>query len=64
MKMSAEPTTRIGRMTGVEANAYVNVPTVSTVGFQTKELCDAAVSVLQKQGGVYSVSCVQTEGVR
>ena len=51
----------VDRMTGVEADTYVNVPTVSTIPFSTKEMCDAAITALQKQGGVFSVSCIQTQ---
>ena len=61
LDVQAQKTQRIERMTGVEADTYVNVPTTVTLTFASKELCDIAITALQKQGGVYSVSCVQTQ---
>lgn len=61
LDMTADDNVHWDRMTGVEANTSVNIATVSTIAFQTKELCDAAAPVLQKQIGVASVSCIQTQ---
>lgn len=61
LDMTSDEPAKWTKMVGVEADTTVNVPTVSTISFPTKEMCDAAVTVLQKQGGVYSVSCIQTQ---
>jgi hypothetical protein len=61
LKVLKQPGTVVHRMTGVETDTYVNVPTVSTLSFTTAEMCQAAIATLQKQSGVYSVSCVQTQ---
>jgi hypothetical protein len=58
---SPPPTTKVERMTGVEADTYVNVPAVTTLSFPSSEMCEAAAVVLRKQNGAYSVSCVQTQ---
>jgi hypothetical protein len=51
----------IGRMTGVEADVYVYNPTVTTLSFPSKELCEKAAGTLAEQSGVLSASCVQTQ---
>jgi hypothetical protein len=52
--------TTVGRLTGVESNVYVNVPSSTSITFASEKLCEAAAAKLSKADGVRSVTCVQT----
>lgn len=62
LDVQPQPWTKIDRLTGVETDVHIMVPTVTTIRFNSEKLCEAASDKLIKtRTTVTGATCIETD---